>query len=125
MLCRVCRRQVPRAAPACPSCGAAVPGAAVPLDLVLPDGKRVKQPARLSDGDVIRIGDLELRLERRRDESEAGKTVVIRAGTSLMVPAVGKSEVEAHATATATTFGFKPKVRPGWALKRLDASEGE
>jgi putative peptide zinc metalloprotease protein len=84
----------------------------------------VSSKAPLADGSVIRLGDVELRIERRRDDSEAGKTIVLRAGTSLMVPAVGKSEVEAHSATMATTFGFRPKVRKGWALKRLEAAEG-
>ena len=41
-------------------------------------------------------------------------------GASLVVPSLGPPGVEA----AATQFGMKPRVRSGYALKRLDASEG-
>jgi putative peptide zinc metalloprotease protein len=44
----------------------------------------------------------------------------VRPGASLLVPTVGEPDM----TATATQFGVKPRVRSGYALKRLDASEG-
>ena len=84
------------------------------------DGQALSTSAQLADGATIRLGNAVLRVERRRAESEAGRTVVVRAGSSVLLPAVGKAAVE-----NATTFGFKPKLRSGWALKRLDASEGE
>ena len=37
-------------------------------------------PMTLRDGARIRLGDSELRVERRRDASEAGRTIVVRAG---------------------------------------------
>jgi putative peptide zinc metalloprotease protein len=82
------------------------------------DGVRLTAPATLRDGAEIRIGDQELRVERRRGESEAGRTIVVRPGASLVVDAA--SVTEAHAT----RFGMHPRVRSGYALKRLDAAEG-
>ena len=73
------------------------------------DGHRVEGPTRLRDGARIRIGDHELVVERRRDEAEAGLTIVVPVGAA---PA---------STATDT----HPSLRPGHALKRLDAAEGE
>src|SRR5262249_42901484 len=84
------------------------------------DGRRLTAPSPLRDGARIRLGDAELRVERRRDASEAGRTIVVRPGASLVVPAVGAAGVQA----SATQFGLKPRVRSGYALKRLDASEG-
>jgi putative peptide zinc metalloprotease protein len=84
------------------------------------DGVRVTGPSPLHDGAKIRLGDAELRVERRRDAAEAGRTIVVRPGASLLVPTVGEPDM----TATATQFGVKPRVRSGYALKRLDASEG-
>lgn len=72
------------------------------------DGDRLDAPRPLSDGSLIRIGNQELLVERRRDESEAGKTIVVRAGDSVVT----------------STFGTHPKARSGYALKRLEASEG-
>jgi putative peptide zinc metalloprotease protein len=51
-------------------------------------------------------------VERHRDEGEAGRTIVVPAETSLAAPAIG-------------SFGTHPKVRSGYALKRLEAAEGE
>ncbi|MDX6410201.1 MAG: putative peptide zinc metalloprotease protein, partial [Gaiellaceae bacterium] len=82
------------------------------------DGVRVTGPSPLRDGAKIRLGDAELRVERRRDEAEAGRTIVVRAGASLLVPSVGPSH------ASGTHFGMRPRVRSGYALKKLDASEG-
>ena len=44
------------------------------------DGVRVTGPMPLHDGAKIRLGDQELRVERRRDTAEAGRTIVVRAG---------------------------------------------
>ena len=85
------------------------------------NGKRLKGQTRLGDGLEIRFGDTELRVERRRAESEAGKTIVIRPGATLLVSVAGHARLDT----TATQFGFRPKVRSGWALKRLAAEEGD
>ncbi len=82
------------------------------------DGVRVTGPSPLHDGAKIRLGDAELRVERRREVAEAGRTIVVRAGASLLVPSVGAPE------GNSTQFGMRPRVRSGYALKRLDASEG-
>jgi hypothetical protein len=84
------------------------------------DGARLTRPLALRDGARIRIGDQEIGVERRRDASEAGRTIVVRPGASLVVGAVGPPNVSAQAT----QFGMRPRVRSGYALKRLDAEEG-
>lgn len=84
------------------------------------DGKRLNGPVRLRDGAQIRLGDAKLTAERRRREQEAGQTIVMRAGASLVVPKVGEAAVD-RAT---TSVGMRPRIRSGWALKRLDAAEG-
>jgi putative peptide zinc metalloprotease protein len=68
------------------------------------DGRRVAAPVELHDGAVIRLGDQELVLERRRRDSEAGLTIVVP-----------------ERPAASNTAG--PRLRSGYALKRLDASE--
>jgi FHA domain len=84
------------------------------------DGVRVTGPMPLRDGAKIKLGDQELMVERRRDTAEAGRTIVVRPGASLVVPAAGPSDV----TGAATQFGMRPRVRSGYVLKRLEASEG-
>jgi Zn-dependent protease len=73
------------------------------------DGVRVTGPVPLRDGVRIRLGDSELGVERRRIDAEAGRTVVVAAGATAALPAA---------------LGTHPRVRSGYALKRLDASEG-
>jgi putative peptide zinc metalloprotease protein len=84
------------------------------------DGRPVGARSRLRDGARVHVGNVEFRVERRRQESEAGRTIVVRPGSTLLVSAVGASEVDS----TATSYGFRPRVRSGWALKRLAEGEG-
>ena len=78
------------------------------------DGVRVTRPSPLRDGAKIRLGDAELRVERRRQAEEAGRTMFVPAGATAFMPSLGGG----------TSFGMRPRVRSGYALKRLDASEG-
>ncbi len=84
------------------------------------DGRPVGGRTQLRDGARVHVGNVEFRVERRREESEAGRTIVVRPGASLMISAVGASQLDKSATG----FGFRPKVRSGWALKRLEEGEG-
>jgi putative peptide zinc metalloprotease protein len=84
------------------------------------DGAPLARPAVLRDGMRIRIGDQELMVERRRGDAEAARTIVVPAGASLVVGAVGTSAV----AGPATQFGMRPRMRSGYALKRLDEDEG-
>ncbi len=85
------------------------------------DGTRLTGAVPLRDGAAIRVGDQELAVERRRGTAEAGRTIVVRPGASLVVPAAGGAPgVAAHAT----SFGMHPRVRSGYALKRRGADEG-
>jgi len=86
----------------------------------LVDGVAISAATALQDGSQLQIGGQTLRVERRRDTAEAGRTIVVRPGASVVVPALGPPGV----AAAATQFGMKPRVRSGYALKRLDASEG-
>ena len=85
------------------------------------DGAMLAGPLALRDGMRIRIGDQELTVERRRAGAEAGRTIVVRPGASLVVGAVGAS---AGVTGQAAQFGTRPRMRSGYALKRLEADEG-
>jgi putative peptide zinc metalloprotease protein len=77
------------------------------------DGHRLDgTPEQLRDGSRLRLGSQELVVERHRVESEAGRTVVVERGAHAGVPPGGR-------------FGTNPMPRPGYALKRLEASEGD
>ena len=69
------------------------------------DGARVSGPTRLRDGSRIRLGETELRVARRREAAEADHTIVVP--TQADEPAARG-----------------PRVRTGYALKRLEAAEG-
>jgi putative peptide zinc metalloprotease protein len=81
------------------------------------DGVRVTDPLPLRDGAIVRLGDAELRVERRREAEEAGRTIVVSSDSPapVLMPAP---------PAQGTHFGLRPALRTGYALKRLDASEG-
>jgi putative peptide zinc metalloprotease protein len=76
------------------------------------------RPVQLRDGARIRLGTLTLGVESHRDAAAAGRTIVVRPGASMLVSAVGAEP------ANGTQFGFRPRVRSGYALKRLEESEG-
>jgi Zn-dependent protease len=84
------------------------------------NGARITGPIELRDGIKVRLGDQEVVVERRRETAEAGRTIVVRPGASLVVPAMGAPGL----TSQATQFGMRPRVRSGYALKRLEAAEG-
>jgi putative peptide zinc metalloprotease protein len=75
------------------------------------DGERVTGPVELRDGAVIRLGNQELVVERRRRDSEAGLTIVV-------------PERPSGDGASAESLAAAPRLRTGYALKRLEASEG-
>src|SRR3954468_14809887 len=72
------------------------------------DGHRLDGQEPLKDGSRIRIGNHELIVERRRADDEAGRTIVVERG----------------ATTPGGRLGDRPQPRPGYALQRLEASEG-
>ena len=85
------------------------------------DGRRIGSPQPLTDGARVRLGDQELVVRRRRADDEAGYTVVVPAGASIVVPQTGGPQSVSQAR---TRFGSQPRLRPGYALKRLEAGEG-
>jgi putative peptide zinc metalloprotease protein len=84
------------------------------------DGVRITGPMGLRDGAKIQLGDQVLTVERRRENTEAGRTIVVRPGASLMLSAVGTPT----GLVDGTSVGMKPRLRSGYALKRLPADEG-
>jgi putative peptide zinc metalloprotease protein len=87
----------------------------------LVDGRRLTAPAPLADGTLISLGDVDVRIERRRSEDEAGRTIVVSAGSVLDVSATGSERL----VEVGTSYGFRPRLRAGLVLKRLEASEGD
>ena len=76
------------------------------------DGVAVgRRPVELRDGAVLRLGDAEVAVERARDDRDSGRTSVVPARATAM-------------TAAAVGGSGKPRLRPGYALKRLEAREG-
>jgi putative peptide zinc metalloprotease protein len=76
------------------------------------DGVAVgRRPVELHDGAVLRLGDTEVAVERPRDDRDSGRTSVVPARATAM-------------TAAAVAGSDTPRLRPGYALKRLEAGEG-
>ena len=73
------------------------------------NGARLSRPRAVGDGARVRVGDSELIVERRRSETEAGRTVLVPVASEMTA---------------STRFGTQPRLRSGYALKRLDSSEG-
>ena len=86
------------------------------------DGHPLHEPSPVRDGSRIRLGNQELRVERRRGDSEPGRTIVVPQGASIVFPAAGRP---AQVEAATTRFGLRPRLRSGYALKRLEAAEGQ
>lgn len=84
------------------------------------DGRNVRR-ATLRDGSTIRLGDCALHVERRRTDADAGRTIIVRPGATVLVDRTGAS---APNDAGAPAGYRNPRLRSGWALKRLAASEG-
>ncbi len=76
-------------------------------------GRRITAPAPLSEGSRVRLGDSELRVERHQHEAAAGRTLVVPIGATALVPVVA-----------AGSHGLRPRLRSGYALKRLEQAEG-
>src|SRR5258705_4331196 len=85
------------------------------------DGQLVEGTGSLGDGSRITLGDEVLRVERKRGASEAGDTIVVPPGDSLILPASGAEAVLAPAT---SNVAERPRRRSGYALKRLHTGGG-
>src|SRR5947209_7114270 len=99
MLCRSCHCQLTRGAPVCDRCGTPVRGASPPLELVLPDERRIALTGELDAG---------------------------RASACAIViddPSVSRRHAIFVADGTGS-HGLRPRLRSGYALKRLERSEG-
>src|SRR4051794_26161815 len=73
------------------------------------NGSRLTRPRVVGDGDGIRVGDSELVVERRRAETEAGRTV--------LVPLASE-------TSASGRVGPQPPLRAGDALQRPASPQG-
>jgi pSer/pThr/pTyr-binding forkhead associated (FHA) protein len=80
------------------------------------DGRRVAEPVALRDGSTIRLGDVDVLVERRRALAEAGRTIVVRPGDSLIL-----RTTDPELDGTSREW---PRLRSGYKLKRLDVTEG-
>ncbi|MBA3746502.1 MAG: FHA domain-containing protein [Solirubrobacterales bacterium] len=85
------------------------------------DDVRVVEPVALRDGSRIRIGNQRLGVQAHPDEEAAGRTIVVPIGASLFLPSAGSASLQP----AETVEGKNPRLRSGYALKRLDAAEGD
>ena len=85
------------------------------------DGSQVHGAQALHDGSRIQLGNQEVRVERRRSDAESGRTIVVPTGASLVLSAAREPVT---VETPSTRFGVRPRLRSGYALKRLASSEG-
>ena len=85
------------------------------------DGAALHAPRALRDGAQISIGNQKLTVERRRDPAEAGRTIVVPPGQSVFV---SQAAAGAPGLSATSELGARPRLRSGYALKRLEANEG-
>jgi putative peptide zinc metalloprotease protein len=83
------------------------------------DGGAVEGARELIAGSVIQLGDLPLRVVAADDDAFAGGTIVVPAGASASA-----LPVPVETAALSGPISLTPRVRSGWALKRLSAEEG-
>jgi RNA polymerase subunit RPABC4/transcription elongation factor Spt4 len=83
------------------------------------DGRRISAPEELRAGSRIQLGDRAMFVREVEREGAAGATLVVPTGASGAMPAI-----EAPATMTAE-HSLRPRVRSGWALKRMAGEDGE
>lgn len=86
------------------------------------DGRRLEGPQVLREGAQISFGDAKATVERRRDDAEAGRTVLVPAGASIEIQPPGRTSADGPQGVAAST---NPRLRSGYALKRLAATEGK
>ena len=85
------------------------------------DDAPVTGAVALREGAQIRVGNQRIEVRARRDDDHAGRTIVVPIGASLVLRAAGDASLQPAETAG----GQRPRLRSGYAVKRLDASEGE
>ena len=85
------------------------------------DARPLQGTAPLRDGAVLVLGDCELHVERARSHEEAGRTIVVRAGQTVVLDANGTTEIR---SIRGDERNRRPRLRSGYSLKRLGASEG-
>ncbi len=103
------------------------------------DGAPVSEPRPLRVGSEIRLGDVTLTVDSDAPPEPLAQTLPAEAGETVVMP-VGATQLglrPAAAAAAAAAAGsargrapgldsaLRPRVRSGWALKRLGADEGE
>jgi putative peptide zinc metalloprotease protein len=87
------------------------------------DGMPVSEPQPLRAGSEIRLGDVTLAVGS--DAPPAPRELQPGAGETIVMP-IGATQLGLRpAAAAGMDGGLRPRVRSGWALKRLGAEEGE
>jgi putative peptide zinc metalloprotease protein len=84
------------------------------------DGHRVRGRTAVRDGQRLRIGDTQLRVERQRDDCEPARTIVVPRGATVRVDGTGVTPARVESPAATPQ---RPRLRSGWKLKRLGADE--
>jgi hypothetical protein len=92
------------------------------------DGAPVSEPRPLRVGSEIRLGDVTLFVDSDAPPEPIAQSLPADAGETVVMP-VGATQLGLRPAVPAAAAGvdgaMRPRVRSGWALKRLGAEEGE
>jgi putative peptide zinc metalloprotease protein len=91
----------------------------------LVSGSLVTAPRRLQSGDQLKLGNVAIRVESATPVEPSGRSLPREAGETVVVP-LDATLLGLRAGTTTTGDGaLRPRLRSGWALKRLGAEEGD
>jgi hypothetical protein len=89
------------------------------------DGVPVSEPQPLRAGSEIRVGDVTLAVHSDAPAAPVAREPQATAGETIVMP-IGATQLGLRpAAAAGIDGGLRPRVRSGWALKRLGAEEGD
>ena len=93
---------------------------------VIVSGQPVSAPRPLAPGSEIKLGNVVLRVESETAASPTASTPSQDGPNATIVVPVGATALGLRAAASSATDGaLRPRLRSGWALKRVEAEAGD
>ena len=84
------------------------------------DGSRVTAPTALYAGAELQVGDARLTIQARSEQATASRTIIVPFASSLVLPSAGGAP---HLHSDTGSPDSRPRVRSGYALKRVEGDE--
>ncbi len=90
----------------------------------LVSGSLLTEPTALHSGDKLRLGNVAISVESATPAPPPGHDLPAEAGETIVVP-VDATMLGLRSVTPSTDGALRPRLRSGWALKRLGAEEGD